>query len=265
VYYLYRTSDESTDKVESSIVWLSWTTHQLLALLCKRIITYFGGSALESDLIKMPQKEYDKILEYVFCARFNGMGNWSDIPTRHLISSLVRKRPRDLVKLCSSAAKEANKRGETIINSADFKNIFNHYSSERLRDTVIEFRSELPDIEALLLKMKPTTKEKKFADSFLFTYDNLLEKVKHITEQQKFTFANGKTAYPKDLCEFMYKISFITARKDSDAKIVRFEFEEQNYLLNSAVNYGYKWEVHPAYRWALSPDNNMAIIKSLPI
>lgn len=42
VYFLYRTSDESTDKTEGSVVWFSWTQHEILALLVKRIETFFG-------------------------------------------------------------------------------------------------------------------------------------------------------------------------------------------------------------------------------
>ncbi len=29
VYYLVRTSDESTDKIDGSVIWLSWTTHEI--------------------------------------------------------------------------------------------------------------------------------------------------------------------------------------------------------------------------------------------
>src|SRR5690606_15703931 len=36
VYYLARTSDESTDKTESSVIWYSWTNHEILVLLVKR-------------------------------------------------------------------------------------------------------------------------------------------------------------------------------------------------------------------------------------
>ena len=33
VYYLVRTSDESTDKLESACIWFSWTNHEILAML----------------------------------------------------------------------------------------------------------------------------------------------------------------------------------------------------------------------------------------
>ena len=42
VYYLVRTSDESTDKVEGSVVWYSWTHHEIMVLLIKRIETLYS-------------------------------------------------------------------------------------------------------------------------------------------------------------------------------------------------------------------------------
>ena len=55
VYYLVRTSDESTDKIEGSVVWCKWTNHEILVLLIKRILTYFGDSVDENTLMKTPQ------------------------------------------------------------------------------------------------------------------------------------------------------------------------------------------------------------------
>ena len=39
VYYLVRTSDESTDKIEGSVVWQSWTNHEFLHYSQKELIT----------------------------------------------------------------------------------------------------------------------------------------------------------------------------------------------------------------------------------
>lgn len=53
VYYLVRTSDESTDKIEGSVVWHKWSNHEIFVLLVKRIETYFGRSVDESRLLEM--------------------------------------------------------------------------------------------------------------------------------------------------------------------------------------------------------------------
>lgn len=40
-YYLVRTSDETTDKIERNVVWLTWTHHEVLCVVAKRITTFF--------------------------------------------------------------------------------------------------------------------------------------------------------------------------------------------------------------------------------
>ena len=255
VYYLYRTSDESTDKVEGSVVWLTWNNFSILALLTKRIVTFFGGVASEKDLLNSSQQELADILNFVFDAKFYGSGSWGEIPTYRLLTSLIRKRPRDLIKLCTLAAKEAHKNRHEKILSEDFKAIFERYSQGRLNDTIIEFRSELPDVERLLLNMKPSTKEKAKADVSLYTSDELYKKINNIMQGGAFYFANSKKASVKELASFLYKINFLTARKNMPDRIERKYFEENNFLMTSVSDFGYSWEVHPAYRWALQPEN----------
>lgn len=265
VYYLYRTNDESTDKVESSVVWLTWNNFGILALLTKRIVTYFGGNVNENELLRLRQYDLAKILDYVFEPRFEGKGNWSEIPIYRLLTSLIRKRPRDLIKLCTLAAREARKNKKDKIGTEEFNNVFETYSHGRLQDTIIEFRSELPEIERLLTNMKPTKFQKTAGEAFKFKTSDLLNKVRNIETRGKFTFSNGKIADTKDLCAFMYKINFLTARKDTNNGIVRKYFEENNFLMSRFADFGFDWEIHPAYRWALQPDNALDVLTSLPL
>jgi hypothetical protein len=51
VYYLVRTSDESTDKIEGSVIWHSWTNHEIFVLLIKRIESFFGRTVDEQLLL----------------------------------------------------------------------------------------------------------------------------------------------------------------------------------------------------------------------
>jgi hypothetical protein len=265
VYYLYRTSDESTDKVSGSVVWLTWSNFQLLALLAKRIITFFGGTITELELMQKNQSELAEFLNNVFMASYEGSGVWERIPTYRLLASLIRKRPRDLIKICVSAAREARKNQSTRIGTRELGSIFELYSQDRLQDTYNEFRSELPNLEKLLSNMKPSREEKKAGIGYLYTNDRLYAKVKNIMNNHSFIFANGNKAEVKDLCAFMYKINFIIGRKDIENKIVRKYFEEQRYLMNEFSDYGFNWEIHPAYRWALQPDNIEDIIYNIPM
>lgn len=85
VYYLARTSDESTDKTEGSVIWYSWTNHEILVLLVKRIESYLGHDTDEVKLMAMSQLELMNYLKPVIEERFTGRGHWHDVPhTRQL-------------------------------------------------------------------------------------------------------------------------------------------------------------------------------------
>jgi len=55
---------------------------------------------------------------------------------------------------------------------------------------------------------------------------------------------------------FMYKINFLLAIKDNNGSIMKKYFEEQRYLMDEDADYGFKWEIHPAFHWALNPGHN---------
>jgi hypothetical protein len=55
VYFLVRTSDESTDKIEGSVVWYSWTNHDIFKILVKRVGIFLGRSLDDRQLSGMPQ------------------------------------------------------------------------------------------------------------------------------------------------------------------------------------------------------------------
>ncbi|MBN2005814.1 MAG: hypothetical protein JXA21_20825 [Anaerolineae bacterium] len=253
VYYLVRTSDESTDKIEGSVIWHTWTNHEILVLLIKRIETYFGHLINEANLLNQRQSELAVFLSPVLEPRFSGKGHWEYAPTYRVLMSLIRRRPRDLVKLCTLAARHAYLRQARIIEAEDFKAIFEEYSHGRILDTINEYRSELPDIERLVMNMKPSRRERTAKEGYVYRTDKLLAKINSIIEQGKFIFSNGKESDSKDLAAFLYKINFLTARKESESGIVRKYFEENRYLSSRFVDFGFDWEIHPAYRWALQP------------
>lgn len=255
VYYLVRTSDESTDKIENSVIWHSWTNHDILILLIKRIETFFNREVDIEKLRNTEQRYLSHYLDSVFEKRFTGNGKWEKAPMYKILMSLIRKRPRDLVKLCTLAAKDAYDKDNQLITTDNFKNIFSEYSHGRIQDTINEYRSELPQIERLLLNMKPSRKEIKEKKGYIYDTNRLKVKINSIREQGKFLYTNGKEASSQDLIQFLYKINFITARKTmQDGFIDRKYFEENQYLTSKVADFGYDWEIHPAFRWALNPD-----------
>lgn len=265
VYYLARTSDESTDKIEGSVVWCKWTNHEILVMLIKRILTYNHQNADYEKLLLSDQFHLSTYLDGVFERKFQGLGRWSDTYTYKVLMSMIRKRPRDLVKLCALAASHAYSEKSNIIRTDHLRASFDEYSQGRLQDTINEYRSELPNIQDLLLEMKPSRKEKNEKKGYIYTTPELKAKLRNIMEHRKFYLA-GISATENTLLNFLYKINFITARKDFDGEeIQRKYFEENRYLTTASVDFGYDWEVHPAFRWALQPDDMDAVFNKLSI
>ncbi len=260
VYYLVRTADESTDKIEGNVIWLTWTEHELLAFLVKRVQSFLGNKLSEAALLKQPQFEIAKHLYPIMESNFMGDGRWYNKPIHYIILSLTRRRPRDLINLCTQAAREANDNKHEKIDTTDWESVFDRYSQNRLQDTINEHRYELPEIDRLLLGMKPSHNQKKLAGAFKYNEGKLKSKISGIIQSGNFVFSNGKTASSKELLTFLYKINFIVARKDaSGGYIDRKYFEDNKYLSTEYIEFGYEWEVHPAFRWALYPESRNII------
>lgn len=255
VYYLVRTADESTDKIDGNVLWLTWTEHELLALLVKRVQSYFDNDISEKELLNMKQGEMSTYLDGIMADTFEGSGKWNNKPIRYIFLSLIRRRPRDLINLCTLAARNANAEGRNLIVTEDWEEVFEQYSSSRLQDTINEHKYELPDIERLLLGMKPSHEMKKTERPFVYDKERLCRKIEGIMQNEKFYFANKKECTVEDLIAFMYKINFLNARKDVDGGFIdRKYFEDNKYITSKNVDFGYDWEVHPAFRWALYPE-----------
>lgn len=255
VYYLVRTADESTDKIDGNVLWLTWTEHELLALLVKRVQSYFGNYFSERELLDMEQWEMSKYLNDIMADTFEGSGKWNNRPIRYIFLSLIRRRPRDLINLCTLAARNANAKGRNLIVTEDWEEVFEQYSSSRLQDTINEHKYELPDIERLLLGMKPSHTMKKTDKPFVYDKERLICKIEGIIQNGKFYFVNNKECTVEELVAFMYKINFLNARKDVDGGYIdRKYFENNKYITAKSVDFGYDWEVHPAFRWALYPE-----------
>ena len=93
VYFLVRTSDESTDKIDGSVIWYSWTNHEIFKILVKRVALFLGKTLNKSQLSGMHQFQMAKILDDVMESRFAGKGHWENAPMYQVLLSLVRNRP----------------------------------------------------------------------------------------------------------------------------------------------------------------------------
>ncbi len=265
-YFLYRTSDESTDKIEGNVIRLSWNRHDILVIMALRVALYFGKTIETSEFSKRRQSDIAKELEPVIESRFSvGRGHWDSAPVHIVLLSLNRNRPRDLIKLLTQAAREACSNDHNKISATDLEKVFSDYSHGRITDLTLEFKSELPEIERLLYNMAPSRKQAMNREKrWLYTNDELITKIKNITQSHTFHFTGGFPISPKSLAEFLYKIDFIIARHDGeDGSPVWTHFDQNRMLQSQFVDFGYHWEVHPAYRWALQPKSLHEILDSI--
>ena len=110
-------------------------------------------------------------------------------------------------------------------------------------------------------------RERRTTEEFIYTSAELFDKINIVQNKQPFTFSKGTQAEVSELAAFLYKINFLVARKKCDGQeaIDRRYFEDHKYLSNRFVDFGYQWEVHPAFRWALYPEAATDIFDSLSI
>jgi hypothetical protein len=264
-YYLYRTSDESTDKIEGNVIRLSWTRHDVLAVMALRVAHYLGKEFDFDEFKSRRQSEIARELDPVIESKFSvGKGHWDKAPISVVMLSLNRNRPRDLIKLLTEAGKEAFRNDHEIITANDLEKVFSNYSHGRITDLILEFKSELPEIERLLYNMAPSRKQFQEKEKrWIYTNDDLIKKIRNIMQSHNFRFRNGAAVSPKSLAEFLYKIDFVIARHEKPTGVEWTHFDQNRMLQSQFVDFGYKWEVHPAYRWALQPKSVHEILESI--
>ncbi|OJW82293.1 MAG: hypothetical protein BGO69_17030 [Bacteroidetes bacterium 46-16] len=255
VYYAVRTADESSDKFEGEVVYYTFTLHEIFVLLIKRILTFEGKQVNDETLLRTEQRHLAFHMDSIFEKKFAGKGAWENAYMSKVLLSLIRNRPRDLVKLCTLAAKEAYRNRDSLIGAKHILTILPDYSRNLIADTIAEYKSELPTIERLIYGMKPDKIKKSAAEIYLYTTPDLRTKLFKLKQHGDFKFASNDVATPQELISFLYKIGFLTARKRNDDNIIiRKSYEEYYSLAMTTVDFGYDWEVHMGYRWAIQPE-----------
>lgn len=152
-YNLVREHDESGDKFEPYKVPITWTNHEILVLMAKRISNFFEVEFDENHFLTRQfgaQAEVARFLHPIIVDTFEASGHWEKRPIHNVLLSLTRRRPRDLVKLLAGAAQTSDKRDRNQITTSDLTESFPEYSKGRVTDLISEFRSELPEVERVL-------------------------------------------------------------------------------------------------------------------
>ena len=120
-------------------------------------------------------------------------------------------------------------------------------------------------VKELLLKMKPSQKELAIGKPCRFTRAELLKKLDEVSSMSHFYFVDGKSVTSSTLSAFLYKINFITARKQTQQGIKRIYYDENQYIYNDFTDFGFDYEIHPAFRWALQPANISSLFQQIEL
>jgi hypothetical protein len=266
VYYLVRTSDESTDKIEQHLIPLQWSNQDILVVVAKRVSTFFGRTYTDAQWDQKTQADVAKELHDVITPHFLHAGKWERAPIHRVLLTLTRRRPRDLIKLLYAASREAHRAGNTVISTDDLRATFENYSNERLQDIINEFKSEMPALDSLLKSMRPTKRSKKTSDSYTFTKAELMTKIGQVMNNVSVSFTNRNPVTAQSIASFLFKIDFVTARyKQDSGYLVRKYFDQNRFLQDQFFDTGYGWEIHPAYTWALQPEDVSTILNRLDL
>lgn len=258
--YLKVTSDVIY-KVQSGIVQCRWDNDQIFRVLAKRVAVHDGKESTWNEELTQ-ESMFRLYLDSYFEVKFMGEGVWKNAPMRQILLSFIRQRPRDLVGLCHLEAKAAKKR-HSKIDTASLESVIRTYSDQRLNDTIVEFRTELPAIEKLLYEMRPEQLSSKAKASgavkkkrSYYRHDELMAKINKIRSNLTLMFSYQTVpATSGELVEFLYRINFIVASKTgSDGKLERMYYDFADDRLRETRLGKWDWEVHPAYRWAIQSD-----------
>lgn len=257
VYWDLRGADESLDKFEENVVKVRWSQTEILAVLVKRVVTFLGTKLPEDDLQTADQTRLAEWIGPVFAESFVNTRSWPGASTHRVLLSLVRGRPRDIIKLAIESGRAAARRSAVRVEGRDILQIVPDYSTNRLQDLTVEFRRIMPDLERVLHAMAPTRSELQqmrvggLDNVWVYRTDRLVAKINNIRQRVQQTPGLDAMATAR----LLYRIGFVTARKRlPDGYIERHDFEEYPSLLGPGGDGGFLWEVHPAYRSALNLD-----------
>lgn len=269
VFYMVRTSDESTDKIQSSVIWLEWSNKEILLMLVKRIASYFSLDFTKFDspsrLKNMTQDEITLYTDKIISKYYDGIGKWNNVYSIRVLQTIVRKRPRDLVKFLTLAARKAANNDRNVISTEDIYSVLDEYSSDRFQDIINEHSTELPNIASLLNAFVPSKNKPRGSEEYLFSKAELIKKINNIQGPQiRFAHVSRK-ASSEELAKFLFKIGFVTCREVVGEQIRWIYFEDSKYLMDVPLSEEYVFEVHPAYRWALQSFNKIDIFSYIPL
>ena len=246
--------NEDLDKAEQYITEISWSAADLKIILSKKVWSWLYRSDFYRGVVENInyRSSADSLLEFAFVRRVR----WgaSMVPPFRPVYVLSAGRPRWMAQLCRLAGVQASRQQKELIGTGEINGVMKTYSSYRLSDIYKEHEHQYANLQRLI---------ETFSNSpAIYTTDDLMSQLAvryvnivgagNIAEIDGFPYSS-----PLQLAHFLFKIGFIVGRREhngqfDNADFVRFE--ERPELLTDGRNAddGLLWEVHPAYRDALT-------------
>jgi hypothetical protein len=235
-------------KIQAGIVYIRWTNDDILRVIAKRMALFFEMNYDDGNNLKQ-NTIFSLYYELIFAKRFRGQGAWANTEMRHVIMSLVRQRPRDLITICTMAAQRAAGKS-SLISTEHVEAAIPSYCQAKLIETVNEFEHELPQVDFLLREMRPRAAAG--VPRYRYTDQEFRNRIREIQGRKRLMFSYRKTpASTAELLDFLFRMNFVVATREAAGEIERryYDFAED---IEAEIPLGrWGWEVHMAYRWAL--------------
>jgi len=244
--------NEDLDKCEQYVTDISWSAADMKTILSKKVYSYLERTNMQPQIALDYAADADQVLELAFEARMK----WgaSRVPPFRPIYILSAGRPRWMSQLCRLAGMQAAKAHAPVIVKAHVNAIEKVYSRLRLNDIYKEHSHQYLGLEKLIETFANSPARYATADLL----SQLMRRYVNGVGANNVPELDGvRYSMPLQLAHFLYKVGFIVGRREHAGEGFGADFtryEERPELLSDGRNPddGLLWEVHPAYREALS-------------
>lgn len=228
IYDRIRTIDNEFSRLETSVVFLDWSTEKLTELVERRLIKPFttkpslGGEAWQ----------------YFFESE--------DIKTSiSSVMGLCQHRPRDVLMLTSYAIDSAINHGHQKVRDSDMEVASKRYSTSRLKDLGDEYAENYPNISLILEYFFGLGNE-----YTLVAIEDFIQKLLVTASVNKYCsswFYDYTT--PFRFVEVLYSIGFLGIRRK---KHVEYKESGKDSNAKPSFDHGSTFYIHPTYHEALN-------------
>jgi hypothetical protein len=243
---------EDLDKCDQYLTDITWSASQLESILTHRILAYVKRSFPAAEAASWTVADHaEKILNLVFVPRMRW--GYASVPAAHVLRILAGGRPRWIAQLCRMAGEYAARERQERITRHHVNLSMPLFGQRRLADLYKEHQYQFADLKALLESFSGGPSNYSTAALLHRIADKYLSRGRssHVPPIDGVEYFNDL-----QLARFLFKIGFVNG---SDADYQRrggpqfLSFEERADLLEVDTNLddGMSWEVHPAYRNAL--------------